>query len=399
SRSRRSTAKAASGGGPLLDLKLLSGELDARKEEIIGYDSETSVIGKLYADRLHMLDDLDTSANGKLGKYSGSKLLEVGPFVHRFGHKFTSRQEATDWALEVLKDHNIAAVDGSQIYPTRDISVPIGLVQACTVVNSHNGEKRFSTNAKLHLMLPADFVENDRYVFAEAPVSTKRFELECLHIGEFMRSHPGDMVFLDGSLVLSFTSQQKEKEQARYVKAITELLDISEETRSPLIAYTDMSLSKDIITLMWHFFELKHPGHLTDAFLISEKLQWGDRTKLFICDRDDRFPKSQPSVLDLYGRHRDNIAFFFILSSGQLASKVEVPKWCYDDQGLVDHIADTIRAECIIRPGYPDIIHRAHEYASIKFAETEMFRGMIDSFAAKHGLKIYKSAKEQNKQL
>jgi hypothetical protein len=92
------------------------------------------------------------------------------------------------------------------------------------------------------------------------------------------------------------------------------------------------------------------------------------------------------------------VAFFFIMSGGHLASKVEVPKWCYDE-GLIERIADTIRAECIIRPGYPDIIHRAHEYASISFAETEMFRGMIDSFAAKHRIKIYKSAKELNKQL
>ncbi len=382
----------------MLDLKLLSGELDSRKEEIIGYDSETSSVGKLYADRLRMLDDLDASINAQLGTYSGSKVLEDGPFVRRFGHAFLTRQEATDWALDVLKDRNVAAVDGSQIYPSRHISVPIGLVQACTVMNSHNGERRFSTNSKLHLMLPADFEENGSYVFAQAPVSTKRFELECLQIGEFMRSHPGDMAFLDGSLVLSFTGQQEEKEQARYIKAITDLLDVSEETRSPLIAYTDMSMSKDILTFMRYAFRLQPSGHLTDAFLISDRLRWGDRTRAFTCDRDDRLQKGQRSTLDLYGRHRDNVAFFFIMSGGHLVSKVEVPKWCYDE-GLVERIADTIRAECIIRPGYPDIIHRAHEYASISFAETEMFRGMIDSFAAKHRIKIYKSAKELNKQL
>ncbi len=382
----------------MLDLKLLSGELDARKEEIIGYDSETSPVGKLYADKLRLLDDLDISFNAQLDMYSGSKVLEAGPFVHRFGHAFESRQDATDWALDVLKDRNVAAVDGSQVYPSRHISVPIGLVQACTVMNSHNGERRFSTSSKLHLMLPADFEENGSYVFAQAPVSTKRFELECKQIGEFMKEHPGDMAFLDGSLVLSFTGQQEEKEQARYIKAITDLLDVSEETRSPLIAYTDMSMSKDILTFMRYAFRLQPSGHLTDAFLISDRFRWGDRTRAFTCDRDDRLQKGQHSTLDLYGRHRDNVVFFFIMSGGHLVSKVEVPKWCYDE-GLIEQIADTLRAECIIRPGYPDIIHRAHEYASISFAETEMFRGMIDAFAAKHRIKIYKSAKELNKQL
>jgi hypothetical protein len=377
----------------LLDLKLLTNELDARKEEIMGFEAESASVGRLYADKLRLIDDLDCTFNERLGKYSGSKVLEEGPFVNRFGRKFASRQEATDWALEVLKGRNVAAVDGSQIYPSRHISVPIGLVQACTVVNSH-GEKRFSTSSKLHLMLPADL----GHMYAQAPVSTRRFEQECSQIGTFMRAHPGDMVFLDGSLVLSFTQPQEEREQTKYVKAIVDLLDVAEETRSPLIAYTDMSMSKDLVTFMWHAFKLEKTLHLTDAFLISDRLRWGDRTRAFLSDRDDRVPKNGPSTLDHYGRHRDNIAYFYIMSGGQLASKVEVPKWCHDD-GLIEQIADTIRAECIVRPGYPDIIHRAHEYAAISFAETEMFRGMIDAFAAKHRIKIYKSAKELNKQL
>jgi hypothetical protein len=381
----------------LLDLKLLTNELDARKEEIIGFEAESASVGRLYADKLRLIDSLDRAFNERLGPYSGSKVLEEGPLVSRFRQIFRSRQEATDWALDVLKGRNVAAVDGSQVYPSRHISVPIGLVQACTVVNSH-GEKRFNTSSKLHLMLPADFERNGGYVYAQAPVSTRRFELECQQIGEFMRGHPGDMVFLDGSLVLSFTQPQEEGEQKRYVNAVVELLDVAEEMRSPLIAYTDMSMSKDLITLMRHAFRLQPSGHLTDAFLISDRLRWGDRTRAFLSDRDDRVPRDGPSTLDHYGRHRDDIAYFYIMSGGQLASKVEVPKWCHDD-GLIEQIADTIRAECIVRPGYPDIIHRAHEYAAISFAETEMFRGLIDTFAAKHRIKIYKSAKELNKHL
>ena len=382
----------------MLDLKLLSGELDARKEEIVSYDTGTTTIARSYADRLRLLDGLDRASNARLGPYSGSKVLEEGEFVRRFGHAFRSRQEATDWALRVLAGRNVVAVDGSQVYPSRHISVPIGLVQACTVVNGH-GERRFSTTSRLHLMLPADFERDGNYVYAQAPVSARRFELECKQIGAYMRSSPGDVVFFDGSLVLSFIRPQEEKEQAKYVAAVTGILDVAEETSSPLVAYTDMSLSKDLITLMRHAFGLPPAGHLSDAFLISPRLRWGDRTRAFACDRDDRPPGGGKSTLDLYGRHRDDVAYFYIMSGGQLASKVEVPKWCVTDDDLLDRIADTIRAECIVRPGYPDIIHRAHEYAAISFAEAEMFRGMIDAFAARHRIKIYKSAKELNKQL
>ena len=77
---------------------------------------------------------------------------------------------------------------------------------------------------------------------------------------------------------------------------------------------------------------------------------------------------------------------------------MEVPKWAYE-AGMLDSIADVVRAECIIRPGYPDIIQRAHEYTAIRQSEAEQFNRILDHFAAANNIKIYKSAKELHKQL
>jgi hypothetical protein len=128
---------------------------------------------------------------------------------------------------------------------------------------------------------------------------------------------------------------------------------------------------------------------------MMRSLNWGDRSRVFISDRDDK-GRENKSVLDLYGPYRDSIAFFYIQASGGLPSRVEVPRWVFES-GKLEDIADTVRAECIIRPGYPDIIHRAHEYTAINQSEADQFNKMLYSFADANNIRIYRSAKETYK--
>jgi hypothetical protein len=277
--------------------------------------------------------------------------------------------------------------------------VPIGLAQAGLVVNRHTGIDGFATSQKMSLVTPGEFeAYKGISAFSETPVSLKRHQLECEMIVEFMREYPCSLVFFDGSVILSYINDiADEKVRLKYVEAIVGVLRASEETGTPVAAYTDMPLNKDVITLMRKYFKLPPVTHLSDVHLMGRTLDWGDRTRAFICDRDDR-ARENKSVLDLYGPYRDSIAFFYIQSSGGLPSRIEVPVWAYN-AGLAEGIADVVRAQCIVRPGYPDIIHRAHEYTIISSTEAGQFNRMLDRFAAANGIKIYKSAKELNKQL
>jgi hypothetical protein len=82
--------------------------------------------------------------------------------------------------------------------------------------------------------------------------------------------------------------------------------------------------------------------------------------------------------------------------SNGLPVRVEFPSWAYQaDQ--VDKIADIIRAECVIRGNYPDILMRAHDAALIRVSEHTLFYGMLDNFCKAHGIKIHKSAKHIHK--
>ncbi|CAJ37869.1 conserved hypothetical protein [Methanocella arvoryzae MRE50] len=371
-------------------------EISDSRDQFMEFDADVKSVCEEYRAKLPVIDSLDSSINTSLRKYSGCKVLEEGAFVRRFMQKFESRQQATDWALETLKGTTIGAVDGSQIFPSPALSMPVGLAQACTVTNGHTGKNSYSTTSMLKLMTPAELKEAGGYAYAQSPVSLKRFEMEYGQIVAFTEAHPGNVVFMDGSLVLSFITQMNSEDQTRYIDAVGRVMEASERNKSPVVAYTDMSMSQDLITMMRLFFKLTPTSNLTDAFVIKETLNWGDRTRAFLCDRDDRMGNGNPSVLDLYGKHRDSIAFFYLNASGALPSKVEVPVWCVKE-GLLDRITDIIRAECIIRPGYPDIIHRAHEYATINNAESGLFESVIDSMARKHKLNLFKSAKELNK--
>jgi hypothetical protein len=388
----------------MLDLKLLSNELLRKKDDIIGFEREASEVTEEYRQKMELIGSLDQSINEHLGPYSGSKVLEEGDFIRRFKKEFISRSKATDWALEILKGRMIAAVDGSQIFPSRTYSLPIGVAQAGLVINNHTGLDGYSASQKLSIIVPEDFEKHGNIsAYSETPVSLQRYRLECEQIILFMREHPGNIVFMDDSLVLSFINKLDDRIQKEYVKAIVQVLQVSEETRSPLVGYTDLPLNKDIITLMKKHFHLKPTSHLTDSYLIQGNLYWGDRTRVFQSDRDDRTLRENTdtfskSVLDLYGGHRDSIAFFYIQSSGGLPSKIEMPKWAFQ-AGMTDHIADVVRAECIIRPGYPDIIHRAHEYTVVGNGDAERFNGMLDAFAEQNKIRIYKSAKALNKRL
>ncbi len=383
----------------MLDLRLLSRELLDRKDEILGFERKESDILDKYKEKLPALDSLGQRANKVLPLYSGSKVLEEGPLVRPFKKRFNSRAGATDWAMEVLKGTTVGAVDGSQAFASRRYSVPIGLAQAGLVINRHTGIDGFSASRRMALVTPPEFeAYKGASAFSEVPVSLRRHQLECEQACEFMRSNPGSLIFFDGSLVLSFVNElADEKIRMKYVDAIVAVLRTSEETRTPVAAYTDMPLNKDIVTLMKKYFKLPPVTHLSDVHLLRGMLNWADRTRAFTSDRDDRSRENKP-VLDLYGPYRDSVAFFYIQSSGGLPSKVEFPRWAYDE-GMTDRIADAVRAECVIRPGYPDIIHRAHEYTAISLSESEQFSQVLDRFAAANHIKIYKSAKELNKHL
>src|SRR5215212_3553179 len=52
-----------------------------------------------------------------------------------FGNQWSSHVDARGWAKTVITGRPVAAVDGSQIIPTKDFSIPVGAVQIGWFIN------------------------------------------------------------------------------------------------------------------------------------------------------------------------------------------------------------------------------------------------------------------------
>ncbi|MBU4492156.1 MAG: DNA double-strand break repair nuclease NurA [Euryarchaeota archaeon] len=376
----------------MLDLKNISIQFDARLSAIKSYDVERSELTQEYRRELEKTKIIDTEMNTMLPAYSGAKLLELGKLIHAFPYSWKNRHEAMEWVDSVLSGVAVGAVDGSQIYSDKNYEIPIAVIQTSRIFNRHTGDYKQETEAAI--ITPDEFEAASVYSFGSEYVDARRFSMECDGIMRLMKEHEKLYVLLDGALILSHINMLNRNIREIYVKAIMRLLEASENTRNPVIGFIDTTIPRDI-TLMMHFlFKLKK-SKLSDTHLFSHLL-WGERTAVFLCDRDDRRGEESKSVLDNYGRFKSEIAFFYMRVSSGLPARVEFPAWVYE-RGEIDKIADIIRAECVIRGNYPDILMRAHEAALIRMNEHTLFYGMLENFCKAHGININKSAKHFHK--
>ncbi len=376
----------------MLDLKNISNQFDARLSAIKSYDSERSELTQEYRRELEKIKVIDTGLNAQLPTYSGAKLLEPGKLIHPFTYNWKNRHEAMEWVDSKLCGVAVGAVDGSQIYSDKNYEMPIAVLQTSRIFNRHTGDYEQETEASI--ITPDEFEEANVYSFGSEYIDARRFSMECDGIIRLMKEHENIYVLLDGALILSHINVLNRNIREIYIKAMTKLLEALENTRAPVIGFIDTTMPRDI-TLMMHFLFGLKKSKLADTHLFSHLL-WGERTAAFLCDRDDRRGEEAKSVLDNYGRFKSQIAFFYMRVSNGLPARVEFPAWVYE-RGELDKIADIIRAECVIRGNYPDILMRAHEAALIRMNEHTLFYGMLENFCKAHGIKINKSAKNFHK--
>jgi len=398
----------------MLNISDLSSEFEDRRSAILDYERETSGELEEYKKALPNLDSADASLNSALPQYSGARIFEPGATIRRFlpAAAWNDRQDGMEWVDSVLAGVAVGSTDGSQIYPDKNYGLPIAVVQIGSVRNRHTEESGYAQSTSATLITPDEFADAEVYAFSKAFVDARRFALECDALIDLMHTSSGtdtetdmdrDMdddrtyLLLDGTLVPSHINALRANVKEIYTGAMRRLLDASNETGNPVIGYVDVSVQRDVVTMMRHIYGLPETKRLFDPVLFAGRLNWGDRTKAFVCNRDDRRGADSPSVLDMYAEHRDSIAFFY-MRMGDLPSRIEFPVWCADDTAKIDRIADIIRAETIIRGNYPDILMLAHRNAVITTGEHSLFYRMLNRFCTEHGIVAYTGAKQAHKE-
>ena len=308
------------------------------------------------------------------------------------------------WALQVLQDRPVAAVDGSQITPTKDYSTPVGAVQIGWFVNYHAAGGRYVKDVEFEVLGPDELELADEDAdlagggFPNWLVNQTRFVGECRRLCTLMIEHAGlpeerrPVCFLDGSLVISFAGQMRPSRAQAYVDAVTELLACSEKYRVPLVAYVDTSFSRDLVTLIQILANASNAPTLSDAGLMATSLAgWGDRSPFFLCARQDQL--SQDGRAGFY----NDIAFTYLrVVQGRSPARVEMPRWLLQSD-WAESVLDIVRAECVVGAGYPYAIETADALAVITQQDRQRFYALWQQFMQKEGIPLTQARKAGSK--
>jgi NurA domain len=413
--------------------KLLA-ELERKREQLVGYQGRyqrhldayraaLASLGARFPSAGALRDAQAARAPGNAlqpalgalptGEYDGWRAAGgSGCPVLRLDAAFAHHQEARIWA-ERLRGVATFAVDGSQLPPWRDASIPLALVQVGLFDNPHQPPAAYVKDVVTELLTPDDLLVADpdtadartgeALSYTTAVVHLRRFELEVRTIAVRMAHHAerraadadpaGVVAFYDGSLIVSFALTLPEPYRKRYVAAARELLAASARYRVPLVGYIDTSYARDVVTMLRGVAEagtLPETRGVHDALLWHNAMQWGDRTPAFISARDDLTRMG-------YGDQAGDIAFvYFQAARDRPAARLEFPRWLLE-AGLLDAVMDVVRAETIAGGGYPYPLETADAAAVISAEDRAHFYALVQRFAEGAGLSLSFSRKALSK--
>lgn len=324
----------------------------------------------------------------------GARPLEpIGQFAEWIMHSglsWQNREESLNWVRDRITGISTFSVDGSQIYPSKDFSIPVALVQIGWFENFHLSAGEYEKDIKLDVLTPND-LRVGRGDLADRRVNLRRFEMECDRIVQYMEERAGCetcLAFFDGSLIATFAEAFDEETRAFYVKCIRQLLQASEDYRVPVIGYVDTSTARDLTEMLQRLCRLPESKMIHDAQLLARarnQMQWGDRTPIFLCQR--------PGIRDLYFDQRDRVAFTYLKTSRDgYPVRIELPLWIYE-AGWHDRILDWVRAETIIGGGYPYVIETADQVAVLKTDDRQTFYRLLQEWAEQEALSLRLSRK------
>src|SRR5436305_8652789 len=84
-----------------------------------------------------------------------------GTPVNPFGREFANHEQARQWA-ECIEGITTLAVDGSQLQPWRDASIPVALIQVGLFANPHMQGQPYTKDVGIEVLSPDESMEEWR---------------------------------------------------------------------------------------------------------------------------------------------------------------------------------------------------------------------------------------------
>jgi len=378
--------------------------LEAKADRFAGYDLELKDSLATYEEALTELSGLSRSkVDTRLAgvPWPGARPtaehdLHPGVVVP-FQQQWTNHQQARDWAMSVLAGVPTVAVDGSQITPSKELSVPVGAVQIGWFVNPHAGDAAYVKDVAFEALAPDELAEEgeETFGFPDWRVNARRFVGECEKLVEMMAAYQDAAVkpvcFFDGSLVISFVQHMLPERQRKYVEAVTNLLEASERYRVPLVGFIDTSYANDLLAMLNVLTGKASRQRIGDGAVLRPRMSWGDRTTAWVCARQD-------SVRPFGGgKYYDRVCFVYLKTTADRPpARLDVPRWLVE-AGELERVVDVVRAECVVGNGYPYAVETADAVAVITMQDRERFHRVFQEFAEEAGLPLRFSSKSVSK--
>jgi hypothetical protein len=332
------------------------------------------------------------------GALPSEEFMRAKQMVISFAEKWENHEESRRWAYEALHGHHTFAADGSQIMPSKDLSLPVAAVQVAWFENPHTPDGRYSKDSRFEVLTPADLLigHTPERQLSEQMVNLRRFRLEIEVLCDYMNRYAREndcasappVVFLDSSIVISFAERWHEDQRKLFIEPVVKLLDTAEATGIPVVGYVDTTYACDLAVMLKHFFDLdvrRSPVH--DAYLFRN-LFWGDRTIFFTCARS--------GLLEEFGSHRRGVGFVYLKTNQSLPARLDIPVWVYE-RGLLDYVIDIVRAEVVVGTGYPYALSAADAAAFISAQDREAFYGIFQQFISEQEIDLRVSHKTLSK--
>ena len=395
-------------------------QLQSKRDQFVAFEDSFQDEAGRYLDALDRMSMLPGSElSRRLAPVKTPGALPTAEFDSaaglrvEFPHKWKNHQEAREWAFDTLLDHPTFAVDGSQIRPDDDFSIPVAAVQIAWFENRHTVDGRYVKDARFEVLTPEDLTVEfgDDRVISEQQINLRRFELEIESLCASMKklSEPGEklsaaggdaaklaVAFFDSSLVISFADRLQGEAQERHVRAMLELLRSSEKTGVPVVGYVDGSRARDLVHMVASLFKLNDAEKIHDAWLVSSRLTWGARTPMFVCARGGADRKQQ-GVLEMFEEYRRGVGFVYLKTSATAPpARLEIPLWVLE-RGLLDQVIDLVIAEVVVGNGYPYVIQSADAAAVINSRDRDTFYAIFQRFAREQEIGLRISEKTASK--
>ncbi|MFY9222062.1 MAG: DNA double-strand break repair nuclease NurA [Blastocatellia bacterium] len=358
------------------------------------YDEKICEFSKLnYEEILANLSDFSAPGAIPSAEFQTSKNLVV-----KFDEQWSNHEEARNWAYKILLGHPTFAADGSQIMPSKDLSLPVAAIQVAWFENPHTPNGQYTKNTRVEVLSPNDLLmgKGAELQVSDQMVNLRRFQLEVEVLTEYMENYAQNndtsktppLVFLDSSIVISFAERWHEDQRKLFIEPLIRLLDVSEATNIPIVGYVDTTLACDITVMFKYFFALdiqRSPIH--DAYLFRN-LAWGDRSIFFTCAR--------AGLLDQFGKHKRGVGFVYLKTNQNLPARLDIPVWVYE-KGLLDYVINLVRAEVVVGVGYPYPLATADATAFISSTDREAFYQIFQQFLQKQEINLHISQKALSK--